>query len=247
MNAMRWVLPVLVAVTMIVGDCSESQARCRLFGRRRARQCCPAPCPATYPAVKSLTASTTICPLYETMYDMGNNYRMFYSGEQSNTTPPSCGANPQPAYLPRGTAVGCGGNTCWTINPPPTGEPHAPPDNQADHGHSLSGPPGWAMRPRRQYKIDFDPGAGESIRNISFHWIWMWVWLQEPDTGRWYRIRWEVPLAFEDPDADFPETAVPESLESWSGHSKGYEIKLKRADDPVGLTYWVILAEDPMP
>ena len=233
MNAMRFVLPVLVALTMIVGDCSESQARCRIFGRRRARQCCPPPCqPTAY-----LTTTKTICPLYKTTYDMGNNYFMFYCGEYTGGG--NCGTNPQPGYLLENACRCCkddtaclsdparcasGAHDCWTVN---SFGPKPP--NLADQGHSLEHIPMWAGGPHRQARMDVGDGLG--VRNISLHGV----------TVPGFRIFW---IGFEIPTVDVPPglpVIVPRITGPWLDHPKGRMIKMGLA----GPSYYVLLKRDP--
>ena len=235
MHAIRFIVPVLIALTMIVGDCAESQARCRIFGRRRARQCCPPPCyppsPSSSPPQTHRLVTTTICPLYKTTYDMGGGYWMFYCGEYTSN---GCGTNPQPGYLLADSCQCCqndsncqsdparcrsGSHACWTVGSPLVRLP-----NLADTGHCLKTLPPGAHR-----QVRVNVGGGLRHRNISFHTV--------PIPGK-------EPLfvGFEFPDADVPPgglpDAVPHSTENWHDHSThGRLVRLGKN----GPNYFVLL------
>lgn len=99
MNATRWVIPVLVALTMIFGDCAEIQARGRLFGRRHARQCCRSQCPPACSPPCGPCAPTYgtsyICPMYR-MGQVSNGVWMYYMATRNEDG--VCGSNPFADY-----------------------------------------------------------------------------------------------------------------------------------------------------
>lgn len=244
MNAMRFVLPVLVAATMIVGDCTESQARCRLFGRRHARRSCPSSVPGYSPRVPHhqtpsysgstpcdtwVQGMTIVCPLYETSYNMGGGYRMFYGGTYNGSTPEACGNNPQPIYLLTGSTVGCcvPNNECDVIVTHYNARKR--PHNLAKYGNPKLMPPLWAGQPVARHKINFsDFGYGE--RAISFHEKALPATATFPATT--------FSLGFEHRAQGFPLVA-PVTLERWHDHDRGFKITLP-GDARV---YWVILSD----
>jgi len=102
-------VPILVAIFAMLSLCPESEARCRLFGRRQ-RRCCPSPCekrhcPAPgekgyysaagqrrpWPVPAPAPAGIYICPMYR-MGQVSPGVWMYYMVERNEDG--VCGANP---------------------------------------------------------------------------------------------------------------------------------------------------------
>jgi hypothetical protein len=226
MNALRWVLPVLAAMMVLIGDCPESEARCRLFGRR-ARRGCPSSCAAAGGCQRVTSArrdGITVCPLYGPMYAVGSSY-LYYAAEYNPTTM-TCGNNPQPAYLSGGTNTGCNPGALNTGCFSPGGY-GAPPNHLCQTGHDLDDPPAWLPEAGHIARLDGMYFVGGDWRPLRFYYVRFDVDGED----------WDVPLAFEDPDADLdPKTAY--RTHAWHG-AKCWKIQVNR----IGLTYFTLLAD----
>src|SRR4051794_21418113 len=160
MKNAHFVLAGLVAGTILLGDCTQSEARGRLFGRRARTSCAPS-------SGASRAANGWVCPLYKTPYFAGTvngtNYYMFYTGIYQGG---SCQGTPQPSYLPENTPYGCNSAGCWDPN---RGRPDRPP-NLANDGHNMSRDELDDFgSTNEKYWIDIDPGAAVDRRKIDFH------------------------------------------------------------------------------
>jgi hypothetical protein len=163
--------------------------------------------------------------MYEFNYGMGGaggtaTYTMFYVNQRQGAY---CTNNPQPAYLPDDTPVGCcdvEGNACYVVSTSGM-RPVTEPPNLARYGHRLGGgPPPWAGRAVARYSIDF-PGFPD--RPIVFH--------KEPESG--------FGLGFEHPGQGFPDPPAGriEYIRRWHDYERGFVVKF--TNDP--MQYWVIL------
>lgn len=163
MKCVRLVLAGLAAAMILLGDCAESEARCRLLGGRHRRCCASDRCPPT--------RATWVCPTQQTPYSAGQSggvtYYMFYAHVYDANHIPPCWGMPQPAYLPDGSPTGCTqGAPCWN----PSRLHAAAPTNLADYGHNMS-----QMQlerfgtPTMSYNVNFGTPMSPERRNIDFY------------------------------------------------------------------------------
>lgn len=238
-KAGAWFLAVLFAGLSV---CPESEARCRIFGRRHARRCCPAPTcsvPSPYsvrgyqrsaaqgaPRVSAAGFLTDgiYCPTFQTSFKFGDYY-YFYVGKYDGTSCPYT----EPGYFEDQTCQCCindtvcieddakcpsGEHACWGVR-----SHGRRPDSLADHGHSEMGPPAWAGRPIYQRGIDF--GGALGVRSISFH-----------KKGIFH-------LGFEHPGQGF-RVVTPQWIRPWQDYARGFKVKFTD-DDRI---FFVVLSDE---
>lgn len=116
MNTARFMLAGLAAMMVLVGDCAESEARCRLFRRCVARRNCPRyVCPPVRAAAPMDTRRTYthLCPLYAAYQINGepDPLYMYYavpSYYDTTQSPPRWVCDGSPQALHDNLTIGCG-------------------------------------------------------------------------------------------------------------------------------------------